>query len=199
MIPFIRISQPAETESRVEQIFVQNSSVECSWTFNLQNQKLCLLFFRLSLLFSATTKVTCFFPGKYCIYKKGACPQGMSQGHVKWDDDDNFLHLSDKGGVLPDGVFGDDTQLYFCCRTDGNKTEPVSLPTDQPFFLLAYGSPQCQQVKWALATSEWIHFDVQDSLGINDQGGTYPYGAGINGHTIHYCHYQSKRYNEETG
>lgn len=123
----------------------------------------------------------------------------MSQGHVKWDDDDNFLHLSDKGGVLPDGVFGDDTQLYFCCRTDGNKTEPVSLPTDQPFFLLAYGSPQCQQVKWALATSEWIHFDVQDSLGINDQGGTYPYGAGINGHTIHYCHYQSKRYNEETG
>lgn len=122
----------------------------------------------------------------------------MSQGHVKWDDDDNFLHLSDKGGVLPDGVFGYDTKLYFCCRTDGNKTEPVSLPTDQPFFLLAYGSPQCQQVKWALATSEWIHFDVQDSLGINDQGGTYPYGAGINGHTIHYCHYQSKRYNEET-
>lgn len=55
---------------------------------------------------------------------------------------------------------------------------------------MAYESAACQQVKWAQANSEWIRFDTE---GDDDgYGGSYPYGAGMNDHTIHYCYYTSK-------
>ena len=32
---------------------------------------------------------TIFSTGQYCIYKKGSCPDGLNDGFVYWDDDDN--------------------------------------------------------------------------------------------------------------
>ena len=113
----------------------------------------------------------------------------MSWGFIKWDDenDRNRNHIS---GTLPDGLYGSDTEIEFCCRTDGDKRDPISLPTTTPFFLLAYESAECQQVKWAVAYMEWIRFDNEDTRNADSQGGTHPYGAGIDNHKIHYCYYQ---------
>jgi len=140
---------------------------------------------------SADTSRTIWPKGKYCIYKKGACPKELKSGYVTWDDEDWF-NKNSKGGVLPDGVYDKNTKLYYCCRTDGNKTEPIELPTSKPFFLVAYESAACQQVKWAQASSEWIRFDTEEDG--DGYGGAYPYGAGLNDHTIHYCYYTSCNY-----
>lgn len=115
----------------------------------------------------------------------------MKSGYITWDDEDWF-NKNNKGGVLPDGVYDKNTKLYYCCRTDGNKTEPIELPTSKPFFLVAYESAACQQVKWAQASSEWIRFDTEEDG--DGYGGAYPYGAGLNDHTIHYCYYTSCNY-----
>lgn len=129
--------------------------------------------------------------GKYCIYKKGSCPTGFQNGYITWDDEDWF-NKNNKGGILPDGVYGSNTKIYYCCRTDGNKVEPIELPTIKPFFLVAYGSASCQQVMWAQASSEWIRFDTEEDD--DGYGGAYPYGAGMNDHTVHYCYYSSCNY-----
>ena len=55
---------------------------------------------------------------------------------------------------------------------------------------MAYESAACQQVKWAKASTEWIRYDTEEDG--DGYGGAYPYGAGMNDHTIHYCYYTSK-------
>ena len=95
-------------------------------------------------------------------------------------------------GTLPDGVYDKDTKIEFCCRTDGDKKDSISLPTLKPFFLLAYGSAECQQVNWAVASVEWIRFDNENTDIQDDEGGSYPYGAGISDHRFHYCYYQGE-------
>ena len=47
-------------------------------------------------------------------------------------------------------------------------------------------------MEWALASSEWIRFDTEDTGNKDGMGGVHPYGAGMDDHTIHYCYYQSK-------
>ncbi|XP_015754342.1 PREDICTED: uncharacterized protein LOC107333990 isoform X2 [Acropora digitifera] len=123
--------------------------------------------------------------GQYCIYKKGNCPEYLNYGFVYWDD--SLWNRNSKSGTLPDGVFGFNTKIEFCCRTDGNKDKPVVLPTKEPFYLLAYKSPGCQMVKWAVSTLEWIYYDTED---YDNRGGAYPYNAGKQHPTIYYCHYR---------
>ena len=116
----------------------------------------------------------------------------MTSGFIKWDDE-NSLNRNRMVGTLPDGVYDEDTKIEFCCRTDRDKKDPISLPILKPFFLLAYGSAECQQVKWAAVNVEWIRFDNEDSGNADNEGGSYPYGAGISNHKIHYCYYQGKQ------
>ena len=132
--------------------------------------------------------------GQYCIYKSKGCPLGLTQGNVKWDDDDDKYDFTAKGGVLPGGSYDDhrNTEIRFCCRTDGNKSDPVLLPSQTPFFLLAYGSAECQMVKWAIASLEWIFFDTEDNQNTDEAGGAYPFEAGIKHPTIYYCYYRGK-------
>ena len=47
-------------------------------------------------------------------------------------------------------------------------------------------------MKWAVASVEWIRFDNEDSGNADSEGGSYPYGAGISDHKIHYCYYQGE-------
>ena len=123
--------------------------------------------------------------------KGGSCPTNLTSGFIKWDDEDSN-NKNNKSGTLPDGVYDHNTKIEFCCRTDGDIRDPISLPTLKPFFLLAYESAECQQVKWALVNVEWIRFDNEDTANADGQGGTYPHGAGIDNHRIHYCYYQGK-------
>ena len=136
--------------------------------------------------------------GEYCIYKRSkTCPRGLLDGQVEWDDEDSD-NQNKRGGALPQGTFQDSvsasTIIGFCCGTSGSKTSPINLPVESPFYLLAYSSKECQQVKWAVASLEWIHYDTENDNNYDAKFGHYPYGAvgGINGHTIHYCYYTSK-------
>ena len=130
--------------------------------------------------------------GKYCIYKKGgSCPTDLESGYIRWDDEDNN-NINRKNGTLPDGVYDRNTRIEFCCRTDGDKKEPISLPSASPFFLLAYGSAECQQVKWAVVNVEWIKFDTEDNSNSDRQEGSHPYVVKTPDPQVHYCYYQGK-------
>ena len=134
---------------------------------------------------------TIFPLGKYCIFKKGNCPKGLKKGYVFWDDE-NYKNLNKKGGTLPDGIYDKDTLVYYCCRTDGDRYTPMALPVISPFYLKAFNKSECQRVKGAIATAEFIRFDTEDSGNKDRQNGSYPYGAGIANHLLFYCYYESR-------
>ena len=132
--------------------------------------------------------------GQYCIYKSGKCPTGLTDGAVFWDDEDSHKE-NDKGGSLPGGSYGINTRINFCCKTDGNKTVAILLPTKSPFYLLAYKSAKCQMVKWVMASLEWIYYDTEQKRN-NDKGRrAYPHNAGKMHPTIYYCYYRGKKTN----
>ena len=125
--------------------------------------------------------------GQYCIYKRGTCPKGLTEGYIFFDDE-NLKNQNEMGGVLPDGEYTKDTKLFYCCRTDGDKAEPISLPISSPFYLLAYNNSECQQVNGALATKEFIRFDNEDTGNKDAKSGTYPHAYG--NLIISYCYYE---------
>lgn len=131
--------------------------------------------------------------GKYCIYKKDKCPKGLRSGRVFWNDDEEF-DFNKKGGVFPEGVYWKFTEIHFCCRTDGDKDDPILLPLKSTFFLLAYESAKCQMVQWAVATLEWIYYYTTDRNNDDQRNGSYPYNAGKMHPTIYYCYYQGKKH-----
>ncbi|KAJ7390106.1 hypothetical protein OS493_027138 [Desmophyllum pertusum] len=100
--------------------------------------------------------------GQYCIFKKGNCPGGFENKTIHWDDEDNNNHNSNSGQI-PDGKYGHDTLIYYCCRSDGNATDAIILPTDSPFVLFKSNSNLCQQVRGMEATSEFFYWDNEDT------------------------------------
>ena len=120
------------------------------------------------------------------------CPAGFTSGYVYWDDDD-YLNNNGDGGTLPNGEYDHNTKIYFCCKTDGDKDDPILLPSKSPFFLLAYKSAKCQKVKWAVATVEWIYFDTEDLINTDKRAGAYPHEAGKAHPTIYYCYYRGEK------
>ena len=133
------------------------------------------------------------FAGKYCIYrKKYHCPAGLISGDVFWDDEDTW-NTNRYAGTLPDGTYNSNTWIYFCCKTDGDKDNPILLPSRSPFFLLACESAKCQMVKWAVASLEWIYFDTEDWNNQDQADGAYPHDAGKAPPTIYYCYYRGEK------
>lgn len=135
--------------------------------------------------------------GDYCIFQYGnACPAGFAQGYVKWDDEDS-LNKNDWQGVLPDGVYDEDTLQRYCCRNDGMPTEAIVLPTDKPFYLFQYKSDVCQKVANMQVSEEWLRFDDEDFKTPSDSeiGAVHPgmefwnQATGASGSEIYYCHY----------
>ena len=57
---------------------------------------------------------------------------GFHEGSAQFDN----VAGSESSGTLPDGVFDDNTKLFFCCRKDASYVSPVSLPINQEFMLL---------------------------------------------------------------
>ncbi|XP_065670400.1 uncharacterized protein LOC100210679 isoform X1 [Hydra vulgaris] len=136
-----------------------------------------------------------FWPeGKYCIYKKGVCPNGLSEGFVKWDDEHSLIDLPNKRfGVVPDGIYENkQTTLNFCCSTKGDVNAHISLPNLKPFYLMAYGSPLCQRVTGTRASMEFIKFDDNDKGSESKFGGSHPYGPNedLFNTKIYYCYYE---------
>jgi hypothetical protein len=113
----------------------------------------------------------------------------MASGWVYWDDENND-NVNRKIGFLPNGVYNQDTKIYYCCQTDGNWYDSIELPVSQPFYLLTSSStdtPECQMVKWAFSYLEYIVFDTEDSNNKDDQGGEHLF---LNGRNLFYCYYE---------
>lgn len=129
--------------------------------------------------------------GQYCVYKNGTCPIGMGHGDISWDDDNNVPNCNSNEGALPGGRYTYDTQIRFCCASNGDKDNPILLPTKDPFFLLAYQSAKCQMVQWAVASLQWIFYDTEHNENNDNARAHFPYNAGGPHPTIYYCYYRS--------
>ncbi|XP_065071063.1 uncharacterized protein LOC135695808 [Rhopilema esculentum] len=131
-------------------------------------------------------------PGKYCIYKKGPeCPGSMIEGFVIWDDE-NTDNQNERGGALPEGLYSDDTKIYFCCQTEGAVNKPIELPTEKDFLLFSFQSTKCQKVRNMKSSSEFLKFDDEDHGNIDYEGGAYPYGIhkAQKDHMLFLCYYE---------
>ena len=133
--------------------------------------------------------------GTYCIYSAGArCPQSEGKfylGYGHWDNQ-YLLNDSEMKGVLPHGRFvrGGTTGIFFCCQRTQNPNIPMSLPVDQPFYLMAFTSSTCQKVKWATVSPEFVLYDTSD-LRNGDKFSVYcPFNATKHDPKIHYCYYE---------
>ena len=64
--------------------------------------------------------------------------EGFNEGWIYWDDDDKN-NANSYAGTLPDGEYGKDTKIFYCCRSDGFAANAIYLPTSSPFVLLQRG------------------------------------------------------------
>ncbi|CAG5130784.1 unnamed protein product, partial [Candidula unifasciata] len=106
--------------------------------------------------------------GDYCILKYGDCPAGFGEGWLQWDDEDDVDQDGSvtSSGYLPDGEYGQNTMIFYCCRNDSLPTLPINLPVDKPFYLLRH-SRSCQTA-----------------------GGFSPFDDGDReNHRLHFCYY----------
>lgn len=135
--------------------------------------------------------------GKYCIYKKGSsCPTGLDEGFVIWDDE-NKDNKNSKEGALPEGLFNEDTKIFFCCSTTGSASQEITLPNTAPFLLFAYDSIVCQKVKGMNVVTEFVKFDDEDRGNIDYEGGECPYGIhrAEKDHMFFLCYYTPEKQN----
>ena len=131
--------------------------------------------------------------GSYCIVKSGSCPGGFEEGSIFWDDQDDDNRNTCGGEGLPDGSFGTDTQIDYCCRNDGSPKKGISLPYITPFYLMRQSSSGCQKVRRMTVTEEYLQWDDENENNKDAKSGMHPYedGDGEN-HRLHYCFYQPK-------
>ena len=126
--------------------------------------------------------------GKYCIARYGgSCPNGFSSGYKYWDDEDSD-NSNSKQDPLPDGDYGRNTRVYYCCRSDGSTSVGMSLPTSQPFVLYRYGGT-CQTVRGMSVRQLHVHFDDEDSSNDNSCSGSRPDSSCDGNHDMNFCYY----------
>ena len=94
-----------------------------------------------SFFSSSPSSLNCF-----SFFLAIAFPPGFGKGYIRWDDE-NSESNNKYYGSLPDGKYGDNTLIQYCCRAGGHATNPIMLPTDQPFVLFKANTHQCQEVQ----------------------------------------------------
>lgn len=127
--------------------------------------------------------------GSYCIGKKGnTCPMGFTEEFIFWDDENEGNSNKDEP-IVPEGDYGRDTKINYCCRRDRHPHEKIILPTDKPFVLILNHQDGCQEVHGMKATKLTLHTDDEDKNNYSSSSGGV-YGAPKRGkQRIHYCHY----------
>ncbi|XP_041366864.1 uncharacterized protein LOC121381594 [Gigantopelta aegis] len=139
--------------------------------------------------------------GAYCIMRKaGTCPEGFSEGSVIYDDE---IRSADKNKTInepiPDGVFDNNTQFFYCCRDDGFRNEPLDIPNSKPLVLFRIGRwyQGCQQVKGMYVTAEKYVFDNHNE-GVSNKTGSIPYiSESSTKYHVNFCYYRP--YNKDCG
>ncbi|XP_068744791.1 uncharacterized protein [Montipora capricornis] len=120
-------------------------------------------------------------------------PHHNFNGWVRWDDENTHIDYPNSlGGEVPDGIYGENTVIYFCCSTSGKNSEAILLPHKFPFYLIAFGSSRCQKVLNHKVTSEYLQFDDEDQGNSNAYSHISPFGAGEDPYNnrIYYCYYE---------
>lgn len=116
----------------------------------------------------------------------------MTDGSVYWDDEDAD-NKNTKSGILPDGQYGWDTKIYYCCVDKRNWYDPIELPVSVPMFLLPHQSKKCQRVKWAMSNLQFITYDTEDDQNHDNFKGSHVYAENKDKAlptTIYYCYYE---------
>ena len=127
--------------------------------------------------------------GTYCIARYGGeCPNDFTPGFRRWDDEDK-RNGNRKLGTLPDGKYDRNTEIRFCCRSDGHASNPAHLPTQHPFILYKY-QRQCQKVTGMKSKELRVYWDDEDDRGnISVCSGEVPSGKCGRNQAILYCYY----------
>ena len=128
--------------------------------------------------------------GKYCIARYGGkCPSGFFNGSVYWDDEDHD-NTNSYQNPIPDGDYGRNTRVQYCCRSDGDPSKGVFLPPPEEFILYRYEGI-CQKVLGMKSPVQLkLRFDDADGDdNVNSCSGNHPDGScGVN-HEIYLCFY----------
>ena len=135
--------------------------------------------------------------GSYCIARKGGCPEGFEEGSISWNDYKNLFtrkSRNKKWGTLPDGEYGKNTVIFFCCRNDNRASSPMMLPIAETFVLYRYGG-KCQEVVGNTTVHEdFITYGDTSWVAVGSNNkctGAHPDDDGCNGeHRIHFCYYR---------
>ena len=127
--------------------------------------------------------------GTYCIARHGDdCPSGFFDGLIHWDDEDSN-NINSEMLPLPSGRYDRNTEIDFCCRSDGNHDIPMTLPPTQAFALYRYEGT-CQKVRGMNDPIElFVHYDDEDSNNANRCSGNHPGGSCIRNHELYFCYY----------
>lgn len=130
--------------------------------------------------------------GRYCIFRKGGyCPRGFNEGTIYWDDEDKSNNNSALG-TLPDGVYGKNTQIYFCCRNDGSR--PLSgLPGCISLILMKYNNSCPTVTKYLGPYIGHLDWNTEDDWNSDQRLYAYPDGVSKfrSGTRIAFCTYRS--------
>ena len=114
---------------------------------------------------------------------------GMSSGSVFWDDE-NDNNDNSVNGTVPSGVYDEDTLIHYCCMTNGDTSDPITLPSNRPFYLFPYDS-SCQEVEGMNVSEEWFEWDDDEDTRSGNSTGSHPrrrsYGYGAQ--ELQYCYY----------
>lgn len=129
--------------------------------------------------------------GKYCIFKRENCPADFEEAYTFWDDEDNE-NKNRGGGTLPEGHYDRNTHIAYCCRTDGDATEAIRLPTGSPFVLIKANTHLCQKVDRMVEKSQYFYWDTEDDNPRARVSG--PINAELSSNSkrnikVHYCYY----------
>ena len=117
----------------------------------------------------------------------------MFDGSVKWNDQ-NYNNNNHQSGILPDGTYYNHygpTTIEYCCQDEGYWFNSIELPVDRPFFLLPHKSPNCQRVKWALSSLEYIVYDTENYNNGDTFSGNHVFTNKVKRlPKIYYCYYE---------
>ena len=127
--------------------------------------------------------------GTYCIARYGDnCPSGFFPGFIHWDDEDNN-NDNRLMNPVPSGRYDRNTEIDFCCRSDGNHDTNITLPPSEPFALYRYEG-RCQKVRGMNDPIElFLHYDDENSRNANRCEGSHPGGSCIRNHELYFCYY----------
>ena len=128
--------------------------------------------------------------GSYCIAKSGECPEGFANGSVYWNDEDDSSpgYANSHNGTLPDGDYGEDTKVYYCCRNDTHPSNEMVLPMKEPFFLLRMHQDGCQLVKNTTVIMEYVYWDEERPNYVLEPPHPYEDGGNV-GNRLYFCYY----------